>query len=150
MKILILCTRNSCRSQMAQAFLTSFDHTLEVFSAGTEPAEKVNEKTIAVMNEVDIDLYGAYPKNVKQYLNEEWDYVITVCGGAKEGCPMFTGKVKQRAHFGFDDPDAVIGDIESVMNEFRRIRDEIKNNFFSFYMKEIKKQELLEASVQTD
>jgi len=127
---------------MAQAFLISFDHTLEVFSAGTEPAEKVNEKTIAVMNEVNIDLHDAYSKNVKQYLNEMWDYVITVCGGAKENCPMFTGKVKQRVHFGFDDPAAVAGDRESVMNEFRRIRDEIKNKFFSFYVEEIKKQKL--------
>jgi arsenate reductase (thioredoxin) len=139
MNILILCTGNSCRSQMAQALMTSFDNTLEVLSAGTEPAEKVNEKAIAVMNEIGIDISSAYPKSVTQYLDQEWDYVITVCGGANENCPMFVGKVKHRLHFGFDDPAAITGDDEFVMNEFRRIRNEVKNKFLSFYMEEIKK-----------
>ena len=146
MRILILCTGNSCRSQMAQAFMSSFDNTLKVFSAGTEPAEKINEMAVKVMNEVGIDLSDAYPKSVKLYLNEEWDYVITVCGGANENCPMFAGKVKHRLHFGFDDPVAVTGNGEYVMGEFRRIRNEIKNGFFSFYMKDIKKIELPKCS----
>jgi len=137
MKILILCTGNSCRSQMAQAFMSSFDQKLEVFSAGTEPAERVNERAIAVMNEEGIDLSNAYPKHVKQYLDEEWDYVITVCGGANENCPMFAGKVKHRLHFGFDDPAAITGDDEFVTSEFRRVRNEIKNRFFTFYTREI-------------
>jgi arsenate reductase len=124
---------------MAQALLSSVDSKLGVFSAGTEPAEKVNERAMAVMNEIGIDLSSAYPKSVTQYLNEEWDYVITVCGGANENCPMFVGKVKHRLHFGFDDPAAVTGDDEYVMREFRRIRNEIKNKFLSFYMEEIKK-----------
>ena len=148
MKILILCTGNSCRSQIAQGFMLSFDNTLKVFSAGTEPTEKINEKAVAVMKELGIDISSAYPKNVKQYINEEWDYVITVCGGANENCPVFAGKVKQRLHFGFEDPAAVIGDAEYQMNEFRRIRDEIKNRFFSFYIKEIKKQELPKCSCE--
>ena len=142
MKILILCTGNSCRSQIAQGFLQSFDSDLTVCSAGTEPSEKVNDKAVAVMNEVGIDISNAYPKSVNQYLDEEWDYVITVCGGANENCPMFTGHVKHRLHIGFDDPAAITGDEEFVMNEFRRIRNEIKNSFYAFYITEIKQQKL--------
>lgn len=142
MKILILCTGNSCRSQIAQGFLQSFDSDLTVCSAGTEPSEKVNGKAVAVMNEVGIDISSAYPKSVNQYLDEEWDYVITVCGGANENCPMFTGHVKHRLHIGFDDPAAITGDEEFVMNEFRRIRNEIKNGFYAFYITEIKQQKL--------
>lgn len=142
MKILILCTGNSCRSQIAQGFLQSFDSDLTVCSAGTEPSEKVNGKAVAVMNEVGIDISSAYPKSVNQYLDEEWDYVITVCGGANENCPMFTGHVKHRLHIGFDDPAAITGDEEFVMNEFRRIRNEIKNSFYAFYITEIKQQKL--------
>ena len=142
MKILILCTGNSCRSQIAQGFLQSFDSDLTVCSAGTEPSEKVNDKAVAVMNEVGIDISSAYPKSVNQYLDEEWDYVITVCGGANENCPMFTGHVKHRLHIGFDDTAAITGDEEFVMNEFRRIRNEIKNGFYAFYITEIKQQKL--------
>lgn len=142
MKILILCTGNSCRSQIAEGFLQSFDSDLTVCSAGTEPSEKVNDKAVAVMNEVGIDISSAYPKSVNQYLGEEWDYVITVCGGANENCPMFTGHVKHRLHIGFDDPAAITGDEEFVMNEFRRIRNEIKNGFYAFYITEIKQQKL--------
>lgn len=142
MKILILCTGNSCRSQIAQGFLQSFDSDLTVCSAGTEPSEKVNDKAVAVMNEVGIDISSAFPKSVNQYLDEEWDYVITVCGGANENCPMFTGHVKHRLHIGFDDPASITGDAEFVMNEFRRIRNEIKNGFYAFYITEIKQQKL--------
>lgn len=138
MKILVLCTGNSCRSQMAQAFMASFDNSLEVSSAGTEPAERVNVKAIAVMREAGIDISGAFPKSVEQYLNESWDYVITVCGGARENCPTFTGEVNHRLHFGFDDPAAVTGTESHVMDEFRRVRDEIKLKFLSFYRDTIK------------
>lgn len=146
MKILILCTGNSCRSQMAQALMASVDSKLGVFSAGTEPAEKVNRKAIAVMKEVGIDLSNAYPKSVTQYLDEEWDYVITVCGGANENCPAFTGKVKHRLHFGFDDPAVITGDDEFVMSEFRRIRNEIKERFLTFYNEEVRPQLLSDSS----
>lgn len=146
MKILILCTGNSCRSQMAQALMASFDRRIGVFSAGTEPAEEVNEKAIAVMNEIGIDLSRAYPKSVTQYLDEEWDYVITVCGGANENCPVFTGKVKHRLHFGFDDPAAITGDDEFIMREFRRIRNEIKERFLTFYNEEVRPQLLPDNS----
>jgi arsenate reductase len=76
------------------------------------------------------------------YLNEEWDYVITVCGGANEACPMFTGKVKHRLHIGFDDPSHAEGTPSFIESEFRRVRDEIKNSFFDFYIKNIKGDEL--------
>lgn len=100
MKILILCTGNSCRSQMAHGFLQSFDNAIEVHSAGTKPAGKVNPMAVKVMSEIGIDISHHMPKSVNQYLGHEWDYVITVCGGANESCPMFTGKVKKQiAHW---------------------------------------------------
>ena len=104
MKILILCTGNSCRSQMAHGFLQSFDPDLTVCSAGTAASGKVNEKAIAVMKEAGIDISHHTSDPVEKYLDEEWNYVITVCGGANENCPVFTGKVKHRLHIGFDDP----------------------------------------------
>ena len=134
MKVLILCTGNSCRSQMAHGFLQSFDDSLTVCSAGTKPAAKVNAKAVEVMREAGIDLSSHTPKNVEGYLNEEWDYVITVCGNANETCPMFRGKVGKRLHIGFDDPSDAVGSDDFIMSEFRRVRDEIKNDFEKFYV----------------
>lgn len=142
MKILILCTGNSCRSQMAQGFLQSFDKSLEVYSAGTEPAEHVNANAVEVMNEVGIDISSHVPTHVNKYLNQEWDYVITVCGNANENCPNFIGKVGKRLHLGFDDPSRATGTPEFILSEFRRVRDEIKNAFARFYITEIMKREL--------
>ena len=133
MKILILCTGNSCRSQMAHGFLQSFDSHLKVFSAGTEPAPRVNAQAVEVMAEAGRDISNHTPHNVAEYLGEEWDYVITVCGGANESCPMFTGKVKHRLHIGFDDPSHATGTPEFIAGEFRRVRDEIKTRFYDFY-----------------
>jgi arsenate reductase len=138
MKILILCTGNSCRSQMAQGFLQSFDKSIEVHSAGTFPARKVSQKAIRVMAEKGVDISGHFSKSVDNYLNDEWDYVITVCDNARETCPVFIGKVKHRLHMGFDDPSQFTGTEEFVMNEFRRIRDLIKNEFWDFYIKNLK------------
>lgn len=139
MKILILCTGNSCRSQMAEGFLKAFDDKLEVFSAGTNPSDEVHPKAIIVMQERGINLNENYPKNVYQFLNQEFDYVITVCGGAKESCPTFTGKVKNRLHIGFEDPADTTGTEEEILLDFKRIRDEIEHDFFDFYNKEVKK-----------
>lgn len=125
MKILILCTGNSCRSQMAHGFLQSFNANMEVHSAGTTPAECINPNAVEVMREVGIDISGHSPKSVECYLSEEWDYVITVCGGANKHCPNFKGAVKSRLHIGFDDPSDAIGEYNFVMSEFRRVRDEI-------------------------
>lgn len=138
MKILILCTGNSCRSQMAEAFLKSFDDKLEVHSAGTDPSRFVHPIAIKVMQEVGIDISENTPKSVDVFLNESFDYVITVCGGAKESCPAFMGSVKNKLHIGFDDPAEAVGTEEEVLAEFRRIRDEIKIGFNEFYNKNIK------------
>ena len=133
MKILILCTGNSCRSQMAQGFLQLMDAELVVCSAGTEPSAKLNEKAVAVMKEMGIDISNQTPKSVNLYLDEAWDYVITVCCGANESCPAFSGKVKHRIHFGFDDPTYATGTDEFVWSEYRRVRDEIFASFEKFY-----------------
>lgn len=138
MKILILCTGNSCRSQIAEGFLKSFDNNLIVFSAGTNPAPEVNPFAIKVMKEIGIDISKNKPKHVEQFLNEDWDYVITVCDDANESCPIFPGLVKNRIHIGFEDPAKIVGEENHILKEFRRIRDQIKNHFFQFYNQEIK------------
>ncbi len=140
MKILILCTGNSCRSQMAEGFLQSLDNRITVRSAGTNATGKLNPKAIEVMKEAGIDISHHTSKNVDLFLNEAWDYVITVCGGAKETCPMFTGRVNHRVHIGFEDPSEVVGTPEFIDSEYRRIRDEIKTAFQKFYDEEIKPQ----------
>ncbi|MBL1214764.1 MAG: arsenate reductase ArsC [Ignavibacteriae bacterium] len=133
MKILILCTGNSCRSQMAEGFLKSFDSSLQVFSAGTNPASSVSAKAIEVMKEVGIDISDGKPEDVAEYLSEEFDYVITVCDNAKETCPTFLGKVGKTLHIGFDDPADAVGTEEEILAVFRKIRDEIKTDFLAFY-----------------
>jgi arsenate reductase len=138
-RILIVCTGNSCRSQMAEGFLKSFDRNLEVNSAGTSPAGIVHPKAIAVMKEVGIDISGGHPKSVDHFLKTEFDYVITVCDHAKETCPDFAGKVKHRLHIGFDDPAETFGTEEHVLSEFRRVRDEIRRKFTEFYTTHLKK-----------
>ena len=123
---------------MAHGFLQSCNTELKVFSAGTKPAEKVNPLAVKVMYEKGIDISGHTPHNVDEYLNEPWDYVITVCGGANETCPAFVGKVRHRVHIGFDDPSDAIGSEEIVLSEFRRVRDEIKDRFKQFYNDNLK------------
>jgi len=139
MKILIICTGNSCRSQMAEAFLQSFDSNLIIFSAGTKPEDKVDDMAIAVMLEIGIDISQKIPKSVEKYINEYWDYVITVCDNAKETCPVFLGDVRHRIHIGFEDPSNIQGSDEYRLNEYRRIRDEIKEKFLQLY-NEIREQ----------
>jgi len=133
MKILVLCTGNSCRSQMAEGFLKSFDPRLEVFSAGTKPAERINPFAVRVMKEVGIDISEQFPKDVDRFLNEEFDYVITVCDNAKETCPVFTGRVKNRLHIGFEDPAEAVGEEEEVLPVYRRVRDQIGEAFRKLY-----------------
>ena len=131
-RILVLCTGNRCRSQMAQGILQSLDPHFDVHSAGTKPASEVHPLGIRVMAEIGIDISTHYPKHIDGFLGQEWDYVITVCGGANESCPMFSGKVGKRLHIGFDDPDAFTGTDEEILAEFRRVRDEIKLKMQSF------------------
>jgi arsenate reductase len=138
MKVLILCTGNSCRSQMAHGFLQSFDKHLKVCSAGTQASGKLSSKAVSVMAEIGIDISHHTSDSVDLYLDEEWDYVITVCGGANESCPAFLGKVKHRLHIGFDDPTHAVGSDEFIWSEFRRVRDEIKEAFYQFYTNNLK------------
>ena len=123
---------------MAAAFLKSFAPELEVQSAGTHPAKEVHPLAVAVMKEAMIDLSGIRPQKVDSFLNQHFDFVITVCGDAEENCPTFIGKVKQRLHIGFDDPAKAKGSSEEILQEFRRVRDEIKNEFFLFYKNQIR------------
>ena len=136
MKILILCTGNSCRSQMAEGFLKQLDHT-EVYSAGTQPSEQVHPRAVQVMNEVGVDLSSHQPKKVDQFLDDSFDYVITVCDHAKETCPLFTGGVKHRLHIGFEDPAEATGSEEEVLGVFRTVRDQIHEAMKSFYHEHI-------------
>jgi len=138
MKILILCTGNSCRSQMGHGFMQSFDERLQVFSAGTKAAGKLNAGAVKAMAEIGMDITSHTSDAVEKYLNEEWDYVITVCGGANEACPAFVGKVKHRLHIGFDDPSHAEGTEEFVWSEFQRVRDEIKTGFYKLYVEDMK------------
>ncbi len=138
LKILVLCTGNSCRSQMAQGFLQSFDKNIEVHSAGTFPAARINPKAVEVMAEAGIDISKNAPKSVDDFLNDQWNYVITVCDDANETCPVFMGKVKHRLHMGFEDPSHATGSENFIMSEFRRIRDLIKKEFWDFYIKNLK------------
>jgi len=133
MKILILCTGNSARSQMAQGFLQSFDSNLEVRSAGTEPASQLNPNAIEAMKEVGVDISDHSPELVDQYLDDPWDYVITVCDHANETCPAFLGKVDHRLHMGFEDPAAATGSPEEILGKFRKIREQIEKEFKKFY-----------------
>ena len=133
MRILILCTGNSCRSQMAEGFLKSFDSALEVHSAGTRPAVRVHPQAIQVMVEAGIDLSHNQPKLVDQFLDQTFDYVITVCDHARETCPIFSGQVNHRLHMGFDDPAEAIGTEAEILAVFRRVRDEIQVKFYEFY-----------------
>ncbi|HLT24104.1 MAG TPA: arsenate reductase ArsC [Ignavibacteria bacterium] len=138
MKILILCTGNSCRSQMAEGFLRSFNESLEVYSAGVEPAEKVNPNSIIVMDELGIDISNLQPDNVSKYLEIPFDYVITVCDHANETCPVFTGEVKNRLHMGFEDPYLAKGSQEEILDVYREIRDQIQTQFNEFYVSRLK------------
>ena len=138
MKILILCTGNSCRSQMAEGFLKSFDSSMEVYSAGTFPSSQVNPNAVKVMSEIGIDISDSKAEDVAAYLNQSFDFVITVCGNAQETCPTFMGDVKENLHIGFDDPADATGTEEEILAEFRRVRDEIKRDFREFYDNNIK------------
>ena len=124
-KILVLCTGNSCRSQIAEGFLRHFAGSrAEVYSAGIE-THGVNPKAIQVMAEAGIDISSHTSNNVNEYADIDFGYVITVCDNAKESCPYFPSKAK-KLHYNFPDPAKATGTDDEVMNEFRRVRDLIK------------------------
>jgi arsenate reductase (thioredoxin) len=122
---------------MAAGFLKSFDPNLEIYSAGTNPAINVSSRAIQVMQEIGIDISKEHPKLVDHFLDESFDYVITVCDHANETCPVFMGKVNHRLHLGFEDPALAAGTKEEVLTIFRHVRDEIKEQFYKFYKSEL-------------
>ncbi len=122
---------------MAEGTLKWLDGGLEVFSAGTHPAERVNPFAVRAMKEIGIDISTGIPEHVDKYVSLPFDYVITVCDNAKETCPVFTGSVKKRLHIGFDDPADAAGTDEEIMKVYRRVRDEIKESFTSFYKEQV-------------
>ncbi len=124
-KILALCTGNSCRSQMAEGYLRHFAHgRARVYSAGIE-THGVNRKAIAVMQEDGIDISGHTSNNVDEYRNIDFDYLITVCDNAKEQCPVFPSTAQQ-FHHNFPDPAKAQGSETEIMDEFRSVRNQIK------------------------
>jgi arsenate reductase (thioredoxin) len=130
--VLILCTGNSCRSQMAEGILrAAAGDLLDVHSAGSKPAGFVHPRAIEAMREIGIDLAGNRSKSVDEFLAQPVDTVITVCGRAEQACPVFPGQV-HRHHWGFDDPDHASGSEAEVLGEFRRVRDEIRLVFEAF------------------
>jgi arsenate reductase len=130
-RVLILCTGNSARSQMAEGLLRHMaGDRFEVESAGVEPSH-VRPQAVEAMREVGIDLSGHRSKSVDEFAGSEFDYVITVCDNARERCPVFPGKT-ERLHWSFDDPAAARGDEKAVLSVFRRVRDEIKDRLSEF------------------
>lgn len=123
---------------MTAGFLKSFDSNLEVYSAGTAPAPRINPNAVRVMKEVGIDISSGVPKSVNQFLGQSFDFVITVCDDADKNCPNFRGKVGRRVHIGFIDPAKATGTQEEILAVFRKVRDEIKIRFTDFYQKEIR------------
>ncbi len=127
-RVLVLCTGNSCRSQMAEGVLKHYGcGRLEVESAGTKPS-KVNETAIKVMGEIGIDISKQRSKNANEFFGKTFDYIITVCDNAKESCPVFPGK-SIRLHWPFPDPPHEKEITSAVLDEFRRVRDLIHEKF---------------------
>jgi arsenate reductase len=123
---------------MAAGFLKSFDSGLDVHSAGTSPAPKINPYAVQAMREVGVDISAGIPKSIEQFVNQPFDFVITVCDDADQNCPNFIGKVGKRVHIGFEDPALATGSEEQIMAVFRRVRDEMKKKFSAYYVLEVK------------
>ncbi len=135
-KVLFLCTGNSCRSQMADGVINhDFADRIEAFSAGTEP-HGLNPKAVEVMAEIGIDISANSSDHISKYKGQDFDYVITLCGDANDKCPLFFGGVK-RIHIGFDDPPKATGSDDEVMNVYRRVRDEIRNQLGDYFHSEL-------------
>lgn len=131
-RVLILCTGNACRSHMAEGILRHLaGDLLEVHSAGSNPAGFVHPVAIAAMSEIGIDLSGHFSKHMNTFLDRDIHTVITVCGHADQACPIMPGMVS-RHHWGFDDPARATGSPDEILEEFRRVRDEILKVFSAY------------------
>lgn len=131
-RILIICTGNTCRSQIAEGFLKSLDKNLDVYSAGTQAEKNINPYAVKIMTEKGIDISQQIPKSVNQFIKESFDYVITICDGAKETCPVFTGNIKHRLHISFEDPANAMGTENEKLTVYRKVRDQIEKEFLFF------------------
>ena len=130
-KVLFLCTHNSARSQISEAYLNHlYGDTYEAHSAGTHPT-KINSSVVKVMIEDGIDLSEAYSKSIDEYLDWSFDLVVTVCDNAKDDCPFFPGD--EIVHHSFKDPSSIHGSEDEVLNQVREIRDEIKKWIIIFF-----------------
>lgn len=131
MRVLILCTANSARSQMAEGLLRHEAGPLcEVFSAGTKPTG-VRPEAITVMHEAGIDISGHHSKSVEEFVERNFDYVITVCNNARETCPVFPSRTN-RIHWSIEDPAAVNGSEDERLDAFRHARDELQRRLRAF------------------
>ena len=131
-RVLFLCTGNSCRSQMAHGWLAHLGgDRFDVYSAGLE-THGVNPRAILVMAEAGVEISGHSSNAVGEYLGESFDLLLTVCGGAREACPLFAGEVKERQHWPFDDPADATGSEDEILAVFRRVRDQIRGKIESF------------------
>jgi arsenate reductase len=136
-KILVLCTGNSCRSQIAEGYLQYFaGRTAKVYSAGVE-THGVNPKAIAVMKDDGIDISNHTSNNISEYSNIEFDYIITVCDNAKERCPYFPSKAK-KFHYNFPDPAKAVGTEEDILKQFKLVRNMIKEYSKNFITENLK------------
>ena len=130
-RVLILCTGNSARSQMAEGLLRNIaGDKFDVESAGVAPSH-VRPEAIEAMREIDIDISNHRSKSVDEFIAQQFDYIITVCDNAKESCPVFPSNAK-RIHWRFDDPAVAFGTDEEILAEFRRVRDEIHDKLTTF------------------
>ena len=130
--ILILCTGNSCRSHLAEGLLrTALNERFTVASAGSNPSGYVHPLAIRAMEEIGLDISDHQSKHLDEFLEEEVETVITVCGNADQVCPLFPGQINSH-HWGFDDPAHATGTEEEQMAVFRRVRDEIKRVFDAY------------------
>lgn len=132
-KIIIICTGNSCRSQMAEGWLRSFDDRLDIISAGIKPEISINKFAVNVMKEVGIHIEGQYPKSVYNYKDYEFDYIITLCNNAKSNCPVFSSNTAKYLHIPLEDPADSRGNDAEILKVYRKVRDQIKDNFYEFY-----------------
>lgn len=136
-KLLVLCTGNSCRSQIAEGYLRFFaNDRAEIYSAGVE-THGVNPRAIATMKEDGVDISNHTSNHIDEYHNIDFDFVITVCDNAKERCPFFPTKAK-KFHYNFPDPAKATGTEEEVMTQFRQVREQIKAYCKQFVSENVK------------
>jgi len=136
-KVLVLCTGNSCRSQMAEGLINArLGNMFHAVSAGTQPSGYVHPKAIAAMAELGIDISGNHSKSAAEFYGRYFDYVITVCDDAKENCPVWLANAGLKTHIGFIDPADATGTDEEIMAVFRDVRDQIADRVLGFLQSE--------------